>query len=184
LPSGTSGNDASIPGAGAAQQPNGADAPNGLRDHVSVARSSFGALWVMKNDSPEFEWYDAWVLAALIYAADGAAPVPLWRLVAVADALNKAIVSREELEFALARLDRAGYVRAVSDGVEVAPTALALQTPGPPVEHIARVIGAKPWSPQAEMPRTTDEAYVSADAYAKAVKKYRKEFWKEYRGSA
>jgi hypothetical protein len=136
------------------------------------------------NVPPDFEWYDAWVLAALIYATDGAAPVPLWRLVGVADALNKAIVSRGELEFALARLDRAGYVRAVSGGFEATPTALALKAPGPPVENVAHAIGARPWSPQAEMPRTADEVYVPAGAYAKAVKKYTKDFWKAYRGSA
>jgi hypothetical protein len=137
----------------------------------------------MKSVLREFEWYDAWVLAAVIYATEGAAPVPLWRVVGVADALNKAIVSREELELALARLSRAGYVRAVSGGFEATPTALALKVPGPPMENIARAIGAGRWSPQAEMPRTADEVYVSADAYTKAVKKYRKEFWKEYRES-
>ena len=138
----------------------------------------------MTSVPPEFEWYDAWVLAAVIYAMESAAPVPLWRLVGVADALNKAIVSRDELELALARLDRAGYVRAVSGGFEATSTALALKVPGPPVENVARAIGARPWSPQTEMPRTSDEVYVSADAYAKAVKKYRKEFWKDYRGKA
>src|SRR5262245_7500536 len=138
----------------------------------------------MKNISPAFEWYDAWVLAALIYAKAGTASVPLWRLIGVADALNKAIVSRDELECALTRLDQAGFVRALSDGFDVTPRALALKAPGSPVEGIARAIGAKPWSPQAEMPRTPEEVYVSVDAYTKAVKKYRKEFWREYRGSA
>jgi hypothetical protein len=28
------------------------------------------------------------------------------------------------------------------------------------------------------MPQTTDASYVTAEAYAKAEKKYRKEFWK------
>jgi hypothetical protein len=138
----------------------------------------------MKSDSPEFEWYDAWILAALIHATDGQAPVPLWRLVGVADALNKAIVSRDELEFALGRLDRAGYVRVVSGGFQATATALALKASGPPVENVARALDAKPWSSHAEMPRTPEQVYVSADAYTEAVKKYRKEFWKEYRGTA
>jgi hypothetical protein len=31
------------------------------------------------------------------------------------------------------------------------------------------------------MPHTPDETYVSTDTYRKAVKKYRKEFWRMYR---
>lgn len=130
----------------------------------------------MKDVAPTFEWYDAWILAAVIYATEGAAPVPLWRLIGIADALNKAVVSRDELELALARLDRAGYVRAVSGGFEATSTALALKAPGPPVENVALAIGAGPWSPQTEMPRTSNEVYVSRDAYVKALKKYRKAF--------
>lgn len=52
------------------------------------------------------------------------------------------------------------------------------RAPGPPVENVARAIGAAEWRPQAEMPRTTDASYVTGEAYAKAQKKYRKEFSK------
>lgn len=68
-----------------------------------------------------FEWYDSWILAALIWATDREAAVPLWRLIATADALNKAIVSRGELELGIGRLARAGYVRVVPDGFEPTP---------------------------------------------------------------
>lgn len=129
----------------------------------------------MKNVSPEFEWYDAWVLAAVIYAMDGAAPVSLWRVIAIADALNKAILTRDELELALTRLDRAGYVRAVAGGFEATTRALALKVPGPAVETIARGIGARPWSARDPLPRVREQVYVSSDAYAKAVQKYQKE---------
>jgi|GEM_PF-1705662 len=135
----------------------------------------------MTSAPAEFEWYDAWVLAAVLYATEGAATAPLWRVIWIADALNKAIVSRGELEFALARLTRAGYVRVVSDGFEATATALALKVPGPPVENIARAIRARPWSPDAEMPRSPDEVYVTADAYRKALKRYGKEFSKAHR---
>lgn len=128
-----------------------------------------------------FDWYDAWILAAVIWATDGDLPVPLWRLIATADALNKAIVSRGELELGIGRLARAGYLRVVPDGFEATPTALALKIPGPPIDNVAKAIRAREWSPQAEMPRTTDAAYVTAHAYEKALKKYRREFWKEYR---
>jgi hypothetical protein len=135
----------------------------------------------MTERSSEFEWYDAWILAAVVFASDGDAPVPLWRLIAIADALNKAIVSRGELEVGLGRLVSAGYVRVVAEGFEPTPAALALKGPGPPVENIARAIGARDWSAEADMPRTPGATYVTAEAYEKAVKKYRKEFWKEYR---
>lgn len=126
--------------------------------------------------APEFEWYDAWILAAVIYAGDGKAPVPLWRLIGIADALSKAVVNRGELELGIGRLVRAGYVLALPGGFEPTPAALALKAPGPPVENVAQAIGAKEWDSKAEMPRTTEEVYVTAEAYKKAIKKYRKEF--------
>jgi len=129
----------------------------------------------------EFEWYDAWILAAVVYASDGSTPVPLWRLIAIADALNKAIVSRGELELGIGRLVSAGYIRVSAEGFEATPPALALKVSGPPMENIANAIGARSWSAQAEMPRVSTATYVTVEAYEKAVKKYRKQFWKEYR---
>ena len=101
-----------------------------------------------------FEWYDAWILAAVVYASDGKEPVPLWLLIGTADALNKAIVSRSELELTIGRLVSAGYVRVVSEGFEATSKALALRAPGPPVENVANAIGAAEWSAQTEMPQT------------------------------
>lgn len=135
----------------------------------------------MAEHRPVFEWYDAWILAAVVYASDGKGPVPLWRLIWTADALNKAMVSRGELELGIGRLVSAGYVRVVSEGFEATSKALALKAPGPPVEHVAKAIGAAEWSPQAKMPQTIGASYVTAEAYAKAEKKYRKEFSKAYR---
>ncbi len=138
----------------------------------------------MAEHMSEFEWYDAWILAAVVYASEGDAPISLWRLIAIADALNKAIVSRGELELALGRLVGADYVRVVAEGFEATPKSLALKVPGPPVESIAKAIGTREWSAQAEMPRTTGATYVTGEAYEKAVKKYHKQFWKEYRNLA
>jgi hypothetical protein len=143
-------------------------------------RSSYAALGVMASLA-EFEWYDAWILAAVVYASEGSAPVSLWRLIAIADALNKAIVSRGELELGIGRLVGAGYIRVVAEGFQATPSALALKVPGPPMENVANAIGARKWSAQAEMPRVTTATYVTAEAYEKAAKRYRKQFWKEYR---
>ena len=127
---------------------------------------------VMAEAAPQFEWFDAWILAAVIWANDGEAAVPLWRLIAIADALNKAIVSRDELEVGIGRLARAGYLRVVPDGFAATPAAMELKAPGPPMEIVARAIGAREWSPEIEMPRTTDAVYVTVEAYGKALKKY------------
>ena len=135
----------------------------------------------MAHGMPDFEWYDAWILAAVVYASDESEAVPLWRVIAIADGLNKAIVTRHELELAFGRLTQAGYVRVVPDGFAATEPARALKAPGPPVEHVARAIGAKSWFPEVPMPQTPDETYVSADAYRKAVKKCGKEFRKMYR---
>jgi len=132
-------------------------------------------------DPVTFEWYDAWILAAVIYSSEESGPVPLWRVVGTADGLNKAIVSRDELELAFGRLIQAGFVRVLLDGFAPTDKAVALKAPGPPINGIASAIGAKSWSPGTPMPRTSDETYVSADAYAKATRKYKKEFWKAYR---
>ena len=135
----------------------------------------------MAERPPVHEWYDAWILAAVVYSSDDKGPVPLWRLLWTADALNKAMVTRSELELAIGRLVAAGYVLVVSEGFEATPKALALKAPGPPVEHVAKAIGAAEWSAQAEMAQTTGASYVTAEAYAKAERKYRKEFSKAYR---
>jgi hypothetical protein len=129
--------------------------------------------------APAFERYDAWILAAVIWGSDGGAPVPLWRVIAVADALNKAIVSRGELEVGMERLVCAGYVRAVPDGFEPTPMALALKAPGPPVEIVAEAIGAREWSARDEMPRTTSAAYVTAEALRKGPEEVSKRVLEE-----
>ena len=132
----------------------------------------------------EFDWYDAWVLAAVLFASKEYSPVLLWRVVAAGDALNKAIFTRDELELAFGRLVRADYIQVGIDGFAVTAKALELDVTNPAIESIARAIGAKLWSPSASTSTTPDETYVSRDAYAGAVKKYEKEFWQRYRSSA
>lgn len=135
----------------------------------------------MDKSDLEFDWYDAWILAAIVWATEDDAPVPLWRLIGTADGLNKAIVSRGELECGIGRLVRAGLVCVAPDGFKAMPRALELKAPGPPMEIVSKAIGAQEWSPQSEMPQTQGETYVGVDAYNKALKKYKKEFWKRYR---
>lgn len=135
----------------------------------------------MHASDPEFDWYDAWILAAVVWATEGDASVPLWRLIGTADALNKAIVSRGELECGMRRLVSAGLIRVAPDGFKATPRALALKGPGWPTEIVSQAIGAQEWSPQSEMPQTQEAQYVGVDAYEKALRKYRKEFRKLHR---
>src|SRR5262245_30083541 len=135
----------------------------------------------MEESDLKFEWYDAWILAAVVWSTEGDASVPLWRLIGTADALNKAIVTRGELECGMGRLVSAGLSCVEPDGFKATPRALALKGPGPPVEIVSKAIGAQDWSPQSEMPRSQEAKYVSVDAYEKALKTYGKEFRKLYR---
>ncbi len=135
----------------------------------------------MDESDLKFEWYDAWILAAVVWATEEDAAVPLWRLIWTADGLNKAIVTRGELECGIGRLVSAGLVSVVPDGFKAMPRALALKAPGPPVEIVSKAIGAQEWSQQSELPHTLEATYVTVDAYNKALKKYHKEFGKVYR---
>ena len=137
----------------------------------------------MDESDLKFDWYDAWILAAVVWAAEEDAedaPVPLWRLIWTADALNKAIVTRGELECGMGRLVNAGLIRVVPDGFQAMPKARALKAPGWPMEIVSKAIGAREWSPQSGLPKTQEATYVTVDAYNKALKKYHKEFWKLY----
>jgi hypothetical protein len=125
----------------------------------------------MKTPHSKFERYDAWVLAAVVYANGGREPVSLRGVIQVADGLNHAILSRDELELAFARLDRAAYVRVVPGGFQPTPAALAIRKPVPFTEVIdlfARAIGAPKWSSQGELPQASTENYVSKIAYEQA----------------
>lgn len=60
--------------------------------------------------STKFAWSDAWVLLSVIYAARETGRAEITRIIAVADAVNHAIVTHGELDEGLARLIESGYV--------------------------------------------------------------------------
>ena len=62
----------------------------------------------MQKREPQYNWSDAWLLLAVIYAGDAGAT--LERIIAVADGINHAIFNSEELESGLARLTAGGYL--------------------------------------------------------------------------
>lgn len=56
-----------------------------------------------------YEWSDAWLLLAIIYASRHE-PATLAKVIAAGDAINHAIFTPAELDQGLARLSRGGYV--------------------------------------------------------------------------
>src|SRR5262245_6716513 len=124
----------------------------------------------MSATEPAFEWYDAWILCALLIAVDRENPVSLARLIAYADGINKAMLTRGELETGIGRLVAADYVRVAMNGFEPTPKALALRslTVGHGVDNIGKAMGAGEWAPGLEFPLTTAEVYVTRDAYQRA----------------
>jgi hypothetical protein len=137
----------------------------------------------MPEPEPAFEWYDAWILCALLVAVDHENPVSLAGLIAFADGINKAMVTRGELEEGIGRLVDAGFVRVAGAGFELMPKALALKSlpEGLFVEDIGGAIGARQWELNSELPSTTAEVYVTRDAYRRAEKQYlRRDFWQKF----
>jgi hypothetical protein len=129
-----------------------------------------------------FLWSDVWVLQAVIAASSQASPSPLDTLIATADAINHAVLTREELNGALGRLSRAGYIAASAAGaVELTPAGLALvraaawpRTWHAQGEALARELGATPWSAASD-PAAAGEGepeLITLDVYEAAVASY------------
>ena len=129
-----------------------------------------------------FLWSDVWVLQAVIAATSQASPFSLDTLIATADAINHAVLTREELNGALARLSRAGYITASAAGsVELTPAGrtLARAVARPRTWHaqgeaLERKLEATPWSAASD-PATAGEGepeLISLDVYEAAVATY------------
>ena len=132
--------------------------------------------------APRFLWSDVWVLQAVAAAAREATPVTLAELIAAADMINHAILTREELNGALGRLSCAGYVIATAAGtVSLTPSGRALfafawvrGTFHAHGEALVRKLGAMPWS-AASGPAVAGEGVpeiVSSDVYEAAIATY------------
>ena len=75
--------------------------------------------------SPEWEPHDAWILLAVLYSR-GSAPAPLDKIIGVADFINHAIPTAEEMHSALNRLASGGLVRYGKDGATPTKRGIAL----------------------------------------------------------
>jgi hypothetical protein len=104
--------------------------------------------------SPSYQWSDAWILLATVYMGRKR-PALLSDVIAVADYINHAIVTFEEMEGALARLTEGGFL--VDRGGKLSPSRKTMAfyrsvtTPRRPVlkekEDLQKLLGASDWNP-------------------------------------
>lgn len=126
-----------------------------------------------------FAWSDAWVFAALRGASDDAGDVDFSKLIAVADMLNHAIVTAEEVRQALTRLHGSGLVEVI--GSRVTSTSLATtlheKIAGARgglfsiVENALRVLNS-PRTGLPVVPGAPDTAFVTDDFMKEAYDRY------------
>jgi hypothetical protein len=71
----------------------------------------------------QFVWSDAWILLAIIYAGDNGDRA---NIIKIADGINHAIPTEEELSGAFARLAQAGFIEEEDDKPKV--SAVVMET--------------------------------------------------------
>ena len=128
-----------------------------------------------------FDWPDARIFAALRGAGDHAGRIDFAKLVAVADALNHAIVTAEEVRRALAKLHRAGLVEVADGRVATTPLATTLHEKvagqrGGAFSIVDNALGLLN-SPRTRLPvvgTTPDTAFVTEAFMERAYERYRK----------
>jgi hypothetical protein len=113
------------------------------------------------SSPPRYLWSDAWFLTAV--ASCGGDAVTLASVIATADAIEIAIISREEVNGALGRLGRGGYVTRRPDGtIELTASGRSLvrtARDGAPLawkDGIEALLGAEPWTSTYDPRRAAD----------------------------
>jgi hypothetical protein len=125
-------------------------------------------------------WADAWILLSIMYATQRASPAVLTDIIAAADYINHAILTRGELETGFARLVDGGYVTHEAQGFSLTEAAKSFwsstgsqeRTASAAHQAVARFIGAPAWVPGEPLPEASTELYVSEAHYAAAVRQY------------
>ena len=122
---------------------------------------------------------DSWLLISVIYASQEKPTAALTDIIAAADYINHAIITRGELETGFARLVNAGYIKRTADGFSTSDavksfwqtTASKQRQALKAWDAVTAFIGAPPWAPGL-LPDTTEERYVSSADYEAAVEAY------------
>src|ERR1044071_8853612 len=144
-----------------------------------------GAILYMRAPRSQFSESDGWFLAAV--GNVDADRVPLERVIARADAMNYAIISRREVNGALRRLHRGGYVTRHPDGtfelMEAGRSLVAKARKGNNglydyYQRVVNLLWAAQWTSRDDPRRADEEAgQVSKAEYAAALRSYR-DSWK------
>ena len=137
------------------------------------------ACYATPMNDAKFLHSDSWLLIAVIYASQDARAATLTDIIAAADYINHAIITRGELETGITRLVGAGYLKQTVDGLAPSdPVKSFWQTTGSKQRQalkawdaVATFIGAPAWAP-GPLPETTAERYVSSTDYEAAVEAY------------
>lgn len=122
---------------------------------------------------------DSWLLLSVIYASRETPAATLTDIIAAADYINHAIITRGELETGFARLVSAGYLKQTANGFSTSDAVKSFwQATGykqrqalKAWDAVTAFIGAPPWAP-GPLPDTTEEYYVSSADYEAAVEAY------------
>jgi hypothetical protein len=128
-----------------------------------------------------FLWSDAWILMAIGLASD-TGESSLAHVIGAADAVEHAVPTREEVNGALARLGRAGFVDGDPEGRRLSPAGRALlasaaaegKTLLARLTVLERLLGAAAWKPGTDpcAAGVGEAEHVSAEDYATAVAEY------------
>jgi len=129
----------------------------------------------------QFEWADAWILSAAIWAAEEHSAPNLEDLLACSDAINKAIPTTTELSGAFTRLVAGGLAEQVGGTIKPTESGLSLlrsvnplrQSAFEEVQRLANALRQIPARSGARPIVVTDEAldaaYRKYDAFANQI---------------
>jgi hypothetical protein len=137
----------------------------------------------MDDSTIPFLWSDAWLLLAIVLAAGEQSSVHLKSVVQLADGIQHAIPTKDEMDGALGRLQRAGYLRHVSERVEllvdgrefVERTTQRVRSLLDQQHAIERALQATPWSAtyHPSSARGGEADHLSADEWDRLMAPYR-----------
>jgi len=132
----------------------------------------------MKKSAAAFQWSDAWLFLAIGFAASQR-PASLGDVITTADGIQHAVITRDELNGGIGRLERAGYITYTQDGLAVTTLGrtLFLESARAGATHrkrqaaIERALSAVPWSPDwfSAQALNGELEVISLDTYNEAI---------------
>lgn len=126
-------------------------------------------------------WSDAWFFEAVAWAepADGGAD--LSQVVAAADAINHAVLGRDEIEGAIHRLTGAGLLMVLARRLTLTARGHALRRPAMSRGVFDRMTWLELQLRRMPLAQGAPEWAVAEDEWRLACDTYRREFWAAYR---